>query len=440
MALAATGGLVLDPWQAEVLDVALGERADGRWAAREVGLVVPRQNGKGSILEALILAALLLFDEKLILYSAHEFKTAQETFLRVKSLILANDDLASRVDKIHNAHGSEGIELTTGQRLRFVARSKGSGRGFSPQRIILDEALNLSDRAVAALLFSLSAQDNPQVWYTSSHPESTDEGQVLRQLMRRGRAGDESLAYMEFCAPDDASPDDVSAWAAANPGFPHRISPETIRTERGAVDPTHFLRERLGVIDLDALTDRVIASAKWAACADPLSGPVDSVTFSLDVSPDRSTYTFAVAGVSGRGGVHIEVVSHGPHPGPDWIVAEALRLQGEHGGQLTVVAGSPAASLLEALEAAGVRLHVIPAAEYVQSCGDFYDAVIQTDVLHLNQPELNAAVAGADRRWSGDAWYWARRTSVEDITPLVAVTTARWAHLHAPVKPALSVW
>jgi hypothetical protein len=304
----------------------------------------------------------------------------------------------------------------------------------------LDEALNLSDRAVAALLFSLSAQDNPQIWYTSSHPENTDEGQVLRQLMRRGRAGDESLAYMEFCAPDGSAPADQSAWAAANPGFPHRISPETIRTELGAVEPTHFLRERLGVIDLDALADRVISAKAWADCADARSGPVDQVTFSLDVSPDRNTMAFAVAGASGRGGVHIEVVSHGPHPGADWIVTEALRLQAQHGGQLTIVTGSPAASLIEALEAAGVRLHLIPAAEYVQSCGDFYDAVTQTDVLHLDQAELNAAVAGADRRWSGDAWYWARRTSVEDITPLVAVTTARWAHLHAPVKPALSVW
>jgi hypothetical protein len=67
----------LDPWQRFVLDRALGESKDGKWSAFEVGLVVPRQNGKGSILEARELAGLFLFDERLILHSAHEFETAR---------------------------------------------------------------------------------------------------------------------------------------------------------------------------------------------------------------------------------------------------------------------------------------------------------------------------------------------------------------------------
>ena len=69
--LAAAAGLFLDDWQRLALDVALGERADGRWAAFEVGLVVSRQNGKGSILEARELAGLFLFGGRLILHSAH---------------------------------------------------------------------------------------------------------------------------------------------------------------------------------------------------------------------------------------------------------------------------------------------------------------------------------------------------------------------------------
>ena len=58
--LAARAGLVLDPWQEYVLDVGLGRRDDRMWAAFEVALIVSRQNGKGSILEALELAALFL--------------------------------------------------------------------------------------------------------------------------------------------------------------------------------------------------------------------------------------------------------------------------------------------------------------------------------------------------------------------------------------------
>src|SRR6185437_15135570 len=50
--LAEMAGLVLDPWQCDVLRDALGEGPDGRWASPFVGLVVPRQNGKGAVLEA----------------------------------------------------------------------------------------------------------------------------------------------------------------------------------------------------------------------------------------------------------------------------------------------------------------------------------------------------------------------------------------------------
>jgi phage terminase large subunit-like protein len=45
-------GLELDPWQQFVIHNALGERPDGKWAAFEVGVEVPRQNGKGGLLEA----------------------------------------------------------------------------------------------------------------------------------------------------------------------------------------------------------------------------------------------------------------------------------------------------------------------------------------------------------------------------------------------------
>jgi hypothetical protein len=71
--LASIAGLHLDEWQQNVIIGSLGEVRPGKWAAFEVGAVVPRQNGKGSILEARELAGMFLFDEKLIIHSAHDF-------------------------------------------------------------------------------------------------------------------------------------------------------------------------------------------------------------------------------------------------------------------------------------------------------------------------------------------------------------------------------
>jgi phage terminase large subunit-like protein len=185
--LAASAGLVLDDWQQHVLEVALGERPDGKWAAFEVGLIVGRQNGKGSILEARELAGLFLFGEQLILHSAHEFKTAQEAFRRVLALIQNTPDLDKLVSRVRTSHGEEGIELRSGARLRFVARSTGSGRGFSGDVVILDEAYNLPAQAMGALLPTMAARPNPQVWYTSS--AGTDDSEVLARVKERGAEG-----------------------------------------------------------------------------------------------------------------------------------------------------------------------------------------------------------------------------------------------------------
>src|SRR4051812_40865994 len=191
---------MLDDWQRHILSVALGERSDGKWAAFEVGLIVGRQNGKGAVLEARELAGLFLFGEDLILHSAHEFKTAQEAFRRLLALVQSTSDLDRRVMRVRTSHGEEGIELKGGQRLRFVARSTGSGRGFSGHTLILEEAYNRSPEALAALLPTMAARPNPQLWYTSSAPLDRPECAVLRRLCKRGREGEsEALAYMEFC-------------------------------------------------------------------------------------------------------------------------------------------------------------------------------------------------------------------------------------------------
>ncbi len=187
--LAATAGLILDPWQELVLEGALGELPNGKWAANEVGVIVPRQNGKGGLLEARELAGLFLFEERLILHSAHETKTAKEAFRRMKDLIEANPDLAKEVHQFRFSSEETSIEMKNGQRLRYIARSTGSGRGFSGDCIILDEAYNLSDQVMAALFPTMAARPNPQLWYTSSAPLPRQDSDTLRRLCKRGRAG-----------------------------------------------------------------------------------------------------------------------------------------------------------------------------------------------------------------------------------------------------------
>ena len=96
--LAESCGLVLDDWQRDVILGAMAKRADGKWAAKQVGLVVPRQNGKGGILECRQLWGLYMNKrDRLQTMTAHRFDTCLDHFRRVVTLIEDTPELLALV-------------------------------------------------------------------------------------------------------------------------------------------------------------------------------------------------------------------------------------------------------------------------------------------------------------------------------------------------------
>lgn len=423
--LAASCGLHLDPWQQRVLVHALGERADGLWGAFRVCLVVPRQNGKGSILEALELAALFIFRERLVVHSAHEFRTAREHFRRMCTLIARSDDLSAKVaGRIHTANGNESIETEDGSRLMFVARSRGAARGFTCDRLVLDEAFNLSHDAMGAMLPALSAVPNPQVWLTSSAPHA--DSLVLHDVRDEGLKGeDPRLYFAEWGNPRGTEPT-IEAIARANPGYPHRISHEFVLAERNALGAlgNEFPRERLGVPDARDAGATVFGPGKWAACGDPTSTLATCKALALDVSPGFEWASFAAAGAREDGLVHAELIQR--HPGTDWVVQYAKERAERWQLPIGLVPNSPAGGLISDLEEAGVPLVMIEGNDVTQACATLQKAVMGGSFRHLDQPPVNAAVAAAATSEAGDTWRWARKSAQADISSLCAVTWAHW--------------
>jgi hypothetical protein len=113
--------------------------------------------------------------------------------------------------------------------------------------------------AHGALLPTLSARPNPQVWYTGSAVDQDihEDGHVFGRIRERGIKGeDPALLYLEWSAEaedpeslSDALAGDAAVWAQANPGLGIRISHEHIERERRSMDPRTFAVERLGVGD-----------------------------------------------------------------------------------------------------------------------------------------------------------------------------------------------
>lgn len=438
---AGEAGLLLDDWQRHALDVALAIRGDGKWAARQVGLIVPRQNGKGSILEAIELYHLRHVEStRLIIHSAHEFSTSSDAFRRLEELLDGAPDIKRRIKKVHRSHGQEGIEFHDGRRIKFKTRTAGGGRGFSGDLVILDEAYNLSDKAISALGPTMSAMPNPQLWVTSSHPYPVGDplegpkSAALRRFCRRGRQGAKGLAYIEYAAEEGADRESPGARQAANPGYPFRIDDEAIDGELVLMLPEDFDRERLGIVDISDEVEggwKVIPLARWVACEDKGSELVGEPSFALDVSPEREWASLVVAGKSSHGGVHLEVADR--LEGTAGVVARCVESWERWGRPIALMKGSPAWSLKDALEEAGVTVRAVSLEENAQACGDLFDAIKDQQVRHLGDPVLDEAVKRVDRRPYSDTWLWSRKNSGADISALVAATAARWVFLHDSV-------
>lgn len=444
--LAAIAGLRLDEWQADAVRAILATDEAGRWVAFESALIVPRQNGKGAVLEAIELADLFLFGAQLVIHTAHEFKTSQEAFRRVRGLVENCPDLMDEVRAVTTAAGNEGIELKSGARLRFLARSAGSGRGFSCDRLIYDEAYDLPEETVAASLPTMSARPNPSLIYTSSAPIDSVKGAVLRRVMRRGRCepatrhdeppeADPNLCYIEFSADPKADLDDRDAWADANPAVGvGRMSLDFIAKERAALTEIAFARERLGILD-ETSGSTVIDMDVWASRGDTLSSVLDPVCFAVDVNPDASFASIAVAGARADGAVHVEVVER--RRGTGWVVDRVEDLVSKWDVKsVTLDAIGPAGLLLPAFSERGIHVDVVSMREYGHACALFKQNVDEGVLWHKEQSGLTAALEAARKRdLDRDAglWAWHRRDST-DITPLVASTLAVFAHARTSGK------
>lgn len=435
--LAARAGLHLDPGQQFVLMGALGEREDGKWAAFEVGVDEPRQNGKGSILETREISGALLFGEKLIIHSAHEQATSSEHFLRLLALI-EESGFSHRMSRPIRGKGSEAILFHDGTRILFKTRTGGGGRGLTGDLVVLDEAMILPEASVAALVPTMAARSvvgNPQLWYAGSAVDQTkhEHGVAFARVRERGIAQAARVAWFEWSVEGD-NPDEVpeevrtdpESWAQANPGMGRRISEEHISNEcGGALGRREFCVERLGIGDwpaTDGSGDGLDMDA-WNACLDPDSVMLDPICLAFDVNPERTAGAIAAASYRPDGQLHVEVIDH--RPGTKWIPARLRDLVGKHPCiGIKVDDKGPAGGLIADCTQLMLPIETVTAGVHAQSCGLLVDEVSTHTVHHGGQPELDAAVRGARKRPLGDSWAWARKTSNVDISPLVSVTLA----------------
>ena len=431
-ALCDAAGYTPDANQAAILDAIFAVK-DDRPAAFEVAVVAPRQNIKTGVLKMAAIGKLFLLQRHLVIWSAHEFGTAAESFRDIREIVEGSDFLNRRVKKIHLGDGRECIELPTG-RLLFKARTKAAGRGLSGDDSFLDEAFALKASHMGALLPTMLARPESQVCYGSSSGLSYSD--ILRGVRDRGRAGDDRLAYFEWsdpepgkgCAQEDCDHaliregcalDDRERWRRTNPALGIRIDEESIANLRRSLPPEEFARECLGWWDEPSADEQVIDPETWDLMASDLE-PSGDIFLGVDVGPNHAS-----ASIVAYGSGALALVAR--KPGSSWLAERLKRIVDERpiAGVLLDPAG-PIGSLIPQLDELGIAWTAVEGKASVRAHGAFVQSAAEKRFTHMGEPEFHAAVMGARRRPVGDGHKWSRRDSTIDITPLVAATNALW--------------
>lgn len=364
------------------------------------------------------------------LHTAHEVKTARKAFLRIASFF-ENErqypELAQLVADVRKTNGQEAVILTNGGSVEFIARSRGSGRGFTVDVLVCDEAQELGDEELAALLPTISASPsgNPQVIVTGTppDPERQEMGTVFRRMRADGEAGrDARLSWTDYGAPDGPLPDvdDRGAWVEHNPAEGLRLSMAEIERERALMSPETFARERMGWWGDPKGSAGVIAG--WHECfLDATPPPLSAIGLAASIGGEHGSIASADLWPDGR----VNLSSVDRRPGTSWLVDEAHRIQTQYGCGVALDEKCPDATLLPALRDAGVITTVISLPEYVEACSELVKRAGERTLTHQRTTELEAAVGGAKWRSVGDGRrVFGRAKSTTPIDMLEAGTIA----------------
>ena len=446
--LASAYGLTPDPWQQTVLDNWLACDEEHNYVADTCGLSVPRQNGKNGVLEMVELDKLTMQHRK-ILHTAHEVKTCRKAFLRLKSFFEQPEkypELAEMVKYIRATNGQESIQLwkydeygdkVDGGSIEFIARSKSSGRGFTVDDVVCDEAQEMTDEQFEVLRSTNSAapSGNPQLIMTGTPTPPTSPGTVFGRTRKNAIAGNtKRTCWIEWSVPEIGDVRDLSRVEDTNPALGYRLQESVIDSELNSMEPDGFARERLGWWT-EGENNALIQEEEWEELAIPYEAvpndePPNKKAFGVKFTPDGAKVAVAVAVLQPNGNVHVELVDNGyrlASSGVRWITDFLEERQ--HSTAAVAIDGRSGMSVL--VDQLNKRHYpakaiMLPGTNgVIASCTMLLEAVHDKTLTHFGQEQLNESAIRSQRREIGNQGGWGFEG--DDCAPIEAACLAYWA-------------
>lgn len=445
--LAEQCGLTLDEWQDLVLRSWLGRDCRDRFSSISCGLSVPRQNGKNAILEARELYGMAVLGEK-ILHTAHRVDTARKSFLRLVKYFEgpnANPDLAEMVDSVRRTNGQESIVLKNGGSIEFSSRVNGGARGSTYDVVVFDEAQELTDDQMEAIMSTMAAapSGNRQLIFTGTPPSPVSPGTVFRNKRKTAIKGEDArCCWHEWSVEEIGDVSDKERWYATNPGLGIRLDEDFTETELNTLSREGFARERLGWWSDEAGGNPALSKTKWDKChMNPAPEPSgdERIAYGIKFSPDGASYSLSAAARPKDGPVLVECLevgttSNGTTALANWII--------ERKGvcAICVIDGkSHTATLERKLIDGGFPkrgLKVANAAEVAAAASMLKDAVDERGLVHAGQPTLTESAVSAQKRDIGKDGGWGFGDGEHPCGPIESASLALWGVKTTKRNPA----
>lgn len=469
-------GWTLMPWQAfsadvfgeyEWRDVMVRDDVTGERVEMSVPLLcyrtavgtVPRQSGKTTLGLPTKVQRALSFPAfapapyggpQNITYTAQDRSRAFKKFSREHIPRMERANALGGLWSKRMTTGSEGITFVNGSFYGIDSSTESAGHGDTLDLGFIDEAFALPDaRLEQAMVPAMITRPNAQlhIWST----QGTDKAVWFKGKCDKGRDAvrdgvTTGLCYFEWSAPEGSQRlDDLSVWPTFHPACGYTQTPESLTAAALSMeDPLDAKRAFFNWHRSGDAFNTAIPMTAWHTAADPFSQIAERMVLAADINPSRTYGSVAVAGLRSDGDWHVEVIDH--RADTQWMVGRIREIRERHSitSPVAIDPAGAAGSLIASLESAGVPVDKVTARGHSQACGMLFEMVTAKDgdgrpaptVHHLGQPELTAALEGADKRELGDAWAWRRTEDGDDISPLVAATLALGSAVALPEAAA----
>lgn len=432
LTLASRIGTPPMPWQVDNLMALLRTDADGMWTHPDAAIICPRQNGKSEILLLLCLYGLFVRGENIV-FSTQQWKTARKLALRFSEMVKAVPDLKRMLARPPTlSQGQSIVSTTSGNELIFCTRSGDTGKGLDKvDRVIYDEAYNLTEAEMTGPTLAQMAARNPQTIYTSSavfadiHPN----GQVLSGIRRNGLRKINGLYFAEYMAPEPPKGcseaerkrlrEDPQTARLANPSFgviqtDAKVAKSLLGLGGTAVGRRSFEVDVLGWGDWPADAEVLVSEipeGKWRDMRNPSPKLVGRPAIGLHCDPDTGIWAIVGAQRTDLGHSHLEyrppLGKLGPATSHEVIRAIVDLVTALDPVAVAIKRRSDAAAIEDDLIKAGIEPEMVDGGRWSQWCGGFLNAALDSRLSHSGQSVLGDAAAAAVRKdmpAGGFAW------------------------------------